>query len=159
LYAIILAINEAGVFMDRIEDCISFILGKAYQRVNQMSKERLAPHRVTPVQYAVLHVLWEQDGQSGAALGERLKLDSATMTGVLDRLTTSGLIERRAHPEDRRINRIFLTSQGRALRPVLEKEMDKVNHECWDSFSNADAKRLRAMLITLSELEDTKVYA
>jgi MarR family transcriptional regulator, organic hydroperoxide resistance regulator len=145
--------------MEHIEDCISFVLGKAYQRVNQLSKERLAPHGVTPVQYAVLHVLWEQDGQSGAALGERLKLDSATMTGVLDRLTSAGLIERRAHPDDRRVNRIFLTAQGKTLQPALEKIMDKVNNECWSNFSSADAKRLRTMLNTLAEFEDAKVKA
>jgi MarR family transcriptional regulator, organic hydroperoxide resistance regulator len=145
--------------MEHIEDCISFMLGKAYQRVNQLSKERLASHGVTPVQYAVLHVLREQDGQSGATLGERLKLDSATMTGVLDRLSTAGLIERRAHPDDRRVNRIFLTAQGKSLQPVLEKIMDKVNHECWSHFSSADAKRLRTMLNRLAELDDSKVKA
>jgi MarR family transcriptional regulator, organic hydroperoxide resistance regulator len=145
--------------MEHIEDCLSFMLGKAYQRVNQLSKERMAAHGVTPVQYAVLHVLWEQDGQSGAALGERLKLDSATMTGVLDRLTTSNLIERRAHPDDRRVNRIFLTAQGKTLQPVLEKIMDKVNNECWSNFSSADAKRLRTMLNTLAEFEDARVKA
>ena len=40
--------------MERIEDCISFLLGKAYQQVQQASKRRLAPHGVTPVQYALL---------------------------------------------------------------------------------------------------------
>ena len=40
--------------MDQIEDCLSFYLGKAYQRVTQSAKQRLAPYGVTPVQYAAL---------------------------------------------------------------------------------------------------------
>ncbi len=80
--------------MERIEDCVSFLLGKAYQQVNQDAKQRLAPYGVTPVQYALLKVLWERDDQSGAGLGERLQLDSATVTGVLDRLERAGQARR-----------------------------------------------------------------
>jgi MarR family transcriptional regulator, organic hydroperoxide resistance regulator len=80
---------------------ISFYLGKAYQQVTQSAKQRLAPYGVTPVQYALLKVLWEHKHQSGAELGECLLLDSATMTGLLDRLEHAGLIERKAHETDR----------------------------------------------------------
>jgi hypothetical protein len=52
----------------------------------------------------VLKVLWEQDAQSLAAIGARLVLDSATMTGLADRLSRDGLVERRAHPDDRRVS-------------------------------------------------------
>ncbi len=78
--------------MGRIEDCFIFQLGKAYQQVNHEAKRRLAPYGVTPVQYALLDVLWEADGQSGAALGERLRLDGATITGLLDRLAHAGFV-------------------------------------------------------------------
>ncbi|HLZ59298.1 MAG TPA: MarR family transcriptional regulator, partial [Ktedonosporobacter sp.] len=109
--------------MEKIEDCLSFYLGKAYQRVTQSAKQRLAPFGVTPVQYAVLKVLWEQDDQSGAELGERLVLDSATMTGLLDRLEQAGLIERRSHATDRRVNKVVLTARGRDLQTPLDREM------------------------------------
>jgi MarR family transcriptional regulator, organic hydroperoxide resistance regulator len=115
--------------MDKIEDCISFLLGKAQQRVMRRAKELLAECEVTPVQYASLCVLWEQDGQTGAELGTRLVIDSATMTGIVDRLERSGLVERRADTEDRRIYRLFVTSRGRTLRPQLDSAMDKLNHE------------------------------
>src|SRR5258708_7393996 len=120
--------------MEHIEHCISFLLGKAYQQVNQAAKRRLAPYGVTPVQYALLQVLWEQEGkpmaadnlgscqggQSGAELGERLQLDAATITGVLDRLEHAQLVERRPHATDRRVNSVFLTAKGRDLRTPLE---------------------------------------
>jgi len=138
--------------MDRIEDCISFIAGKAYQQISQEAKRRLAPFGVTPPQYALLKVLWERDGQSGAELGERLVFDSATMTGLIDRLAQADFVERRADPADRRVNRVFLTERGRALRRPLDREMDAMNADFLGRFSRADAAKLRELLEQLSHL-------
>ena len=64
---------------------------------------------MTLTQYAVLKVLSDADGQTGAELGARLGIDSATTTGVADRLAANGLLERRPDPQDRRLQRLFLT--------------------------------------------------
>ncbi len=108
--------RRTRVTLDRIEDCVSFMLGKALQQVTQDAKRRLGAMGVTPVQYAVLKVLWEKDEQSATQLGTRLVLDSATMTGLIDRLERSGLVERRSHGSDRRINCVALTAACRAQR-------------------------------------------
>lgn len=115
--------------MDRVEDCISFLIGKAGQQIARRAREKLVAHGVTPTQYAVLKVLWERDGQSGAELGGRLLMDSATITGVADRLQAAGLLERRPHGEDRRVHSLFLTGQGRALQAPLDVAMDQLNGE------------------------------
>ena len=137
--------------MEHIEDCLSFYLSKAYQRVTQTVKQRLAPYGVTPVQYALLKVLWEKDNQSGAELGERLQLDSATITGVLDRLEHSGLIERQSHVSDRRINRIVLTERGRELQLPLDRELDQINYDFLSKFPPDDAQRLRELLRAMAQ--------
>ena len=113
--------------MDRIEDCISFLSAKAAQTAARLARDRLTPHGVTPVQYAVLQVLWEKDGQSGAEIGSRLVLDSATITGVLDRLERLGLVGRTADVGDRRVNRIVLTVPGQTRRAALQAAMDGLN--------------------------------
>ena len=136
--------------MEQIEDCLSFYLGKAYQRVTQSAKQRLAPYCVTPGQYALLKVLWEHDNQSGAELGERLLLDSATMTGLLDRLEQAGLIERKAHATDRRVNQVVLTVRGRDLQIPLDREMDRLNQDFLGEFSPEAAKLLRELLSALA---------
>ncbi len=115
--------------MERIEDCICYLAGKAAQQVTRRAREKLAPFGVSALQYAILKVLWDEDGQSGSALGERLVLDSASITGVLDRLESAELVERRSDPRDRRVHRIFLTEKGRALRRPLDAAMDEVNAE------------------------------
>lgn len=115
--------------MDRVEDCISFLIGKAGQQIARRAREKLAAHGVTPTQYAVLKVLWEQDGLSGAELGGRLLIDSATITGIADRLQSAGLLERRPHGEDRRVHSLFLTRSGQALQAPLDAAMDQLNDE------------------------------
>ena len=139
--------------MGRIEDCFIFQLGKAYQQVNHEAKQRLAPYGVTPVQYGLLEVLWETDGQSGAALGERLRLDGATITGLLDRMAHAGLIERRPHPTDRRINHVYLTDQGRALQRDLDREIDALTADILGRLSPADADRFQDILVRVGRVE------
>jgi DNA-binding MarR family transcriptional regulator len=135
--------------MERIEECISFLLGKAYQQAQQAAKQRLAPHGVTPTQYALLRVLRERDGQTGAELGERLQLDSATITGMLDRLERAELIERRADRQDRRVNRIFATARAREVQPALDRAMDEVNASFLAALDPAERARLKAQLALL----------
>lgn len=138
--------------MEKIEDCISFLSGKAAQSVTRLTRERLSPHGITSVQYAVLQVLWENDGLSAAEIGTRLVIDSATVTGVIDRLEKLGLLERRADPVDRRINRLFLTRQGHARRVVLQAVMDDLNEEVARAFG-ADAPKLWKFLRRLAALD------
>jgi DNA-binding MarR family transcriptional regulator len=139
--------------MVRNENCISFLLGKAYQHVNQAAKQRLAAYGVTPVQFALLNVLWAEDGLSGADLGARLQLDSATITGVIDRVAHLGLIERRPDATDRRINRVQLTERGNALKTPLSHEIEVLNQDFFGRFSSDDASRLQVMLATLGHVE------
>jgi MarR family transcriptional regulator, organic hydroperoxide resistance regulator len=131
--------------MDRIEDCIAFIVGKAAQQVARRARDKLEPHGVTPTQYAVLKVLADADGQTGAELGARLGIDSATTTGVADRLAANGLLERRPDPQDRRLQRLFLTPEARSRQPALDREMDQLNREV-ESELDADASRLWSRL-------------
>ncbi|MEJ8548474.1 MarR family winged helix-turn-helix transcriptional regulator [Brevibacillus borstelensis] len=135
--------------MERIEDCFGFLLGKAYQKVFQLEKARLSAYGVTPVQFVLLHVLWEKDGQKGVELGSRLRLDGATITGLLDRLEQMGLIERRPSLNDRRTNLIYLTPRGRELEKPLNEISDEVNREAMSIFREEEIAVLKSMLTRL----------
>lgn len=138
--------------MERIEGCISFLLGKATQQVARRSRDALAAHGVTPVQFAALHILSERDGLSCAEMGARLLLDSATMTGIVDRLETAGLVERRPDPEgDRRINRVYLSLDGRDRFGPMNAAMDGVNAEV-DLILGPRTQGLRAALALLGDV-------
>lgn len=132
--------------MESIEDCLTFLLGKAQQRSYQIGKQQLQPYGVTPVQYAMLHLLYERDGQSGAELGERLRLDSATITGLVDRMVQNDLVERRPDKRDRRVNLIFVTSRGFELREVLHQKMRESQEEVVKEFTEEEVAFLKNML-------------
>jgi len=134
--------------MDRIEDCISFQVGKAAQQVNRRARQLLAPYGVTPIQYAVLKVLSQTEAMSGVAIGERLVLDSASITGVLDRLEGAGLVERRRHPTDRRAQLVAATPRATGMMSQLDAAMDRLNREAADPMDVENAafrNRLRRL--------------
>jgi MarR family transcriptional regulator, organic hydroperoxide resistance regulator len=118
-----------GLFMHFIDECIAFLTCKAAQQLSRRSRERLSEFGVTVTQYSVLCALWERDGLSGAEIGARLVFDSATVTGLIDRLQGAALIERRADENDRRVNRVFLTAKGRALRGPMTATMQSLNED------------------------------
>jgi MarR family transcriptional regulator, organic hydroperoxide resistance regulator len=121
--------------LDRVEDCISFMIGKAAQQVTRRARELLAPFNITPVQYAVLKVLSDSDPVSGAEIGKRMVLDSASVTGVLDRMESLGLVERRPNPKDRRAQLIAASPGAKEMLPLLDKEMDRLNAEAGAAIS------------------------
>ncbi|MFC3885031.1 MarR family winged helix-turn-helix transcriptional regulator [Bacillus songklensis] len=142
--------------MKTIEECLTFLLGKAQQHAQQIAKARLQPYGVTPVQYALLHLLFEKDGQQSSELGDRLRLDSATMTGLLDRLVQNGFIERHSNPKDRRVNRIYLTNRSIELQGILYEKMQEAHSEALKGFTEEETVLLKSMLARIG-LEKAKI--
>ncbi len=85
----------------------------AFQRLYKPILDRIG---LTYPQYITLITLWERDNVPVKTLGERLQLDSGTLTPLLKRLEAAGLVERRRNPDDERQVHIRLTAKGRALR-------------------------------------------
>jgi DNA-binding MarR family transcriptional regulator len=71
---------------------------------------------ITYPQYVVLLVLWERDGITVSELGERLSLDSVTLTPLLKRLETAGLVSRLRDTQDERRVLVRLSAAGRELK-------------------------------------------
>lgn len=71
---------------------------------------------ITYPQYLVMMVLWENDGLSVNHIGEKLYLDSGTLTPLLKRLEGKGFIERKRKKEDERVVQVFITETGKALQ-------------------------------------------
>src|SRR6266481_5503628 len=85
----------------------------AFNRVYKPLLDRLG---LTYPQYLVMLVLWERDGVPVKDIGERLFLDSGTLTPLLKRLEAAQLIKRTRNPADERQVLIALTAQGQALK-------------------------------------------
>jgi MarR family transcriptional regulator, organic hydroperoxide resistance regulator len=95
---------------------LCFALYSASLAMTKLYKPLLAPLGLTYPQYLVMLVLWEEDGQPVSAIGERLTLDSGTLTPLLKRLESAGLVQRLRDAADERRVLIQLTGEGRALK-------------------------------------------
>ena len=126
--------NKEGVSLISYQDVILFILSKANQKVYGIFKSRLQPYGLTPMQALVLHALYEEEGLSAGELGKRLALDSATLSGVLDRMVESGWVIKSAVKADRRVLNIQLTDKSRQCREVFLKDTIAVNQEVLSMF-------------------------
>lgn len=99
-----------------LENQFCFALYSASHAMTKTYKPLLDRLGLTYPQYLVMLVLWEQDGVLVKDIGARLFLDSGTLTPLLKRLETGGLLARNRDPHDERQVRISLSPAGRALR-------------------------------------------
>lgn len=100
----------------RLDHQLCFALHSASLAMTKVYKPYLDALGVTYPQYLVLLVLWEGDGVTVSNIGERLFLDSGTLTPLLKRLEAQGLLSRTRDAQDERRVVIRLTDRGRALR-------------------------------------------
>ena len=79
-------------------------------------------------------------------MGKRLVLDSATLSGVLDRMAEAGWILKSTQKEDRRVLSIRLSEKSRQLRAEFVRETEKLNREVLSVFSDEERSLLMRML-------------
>lgn len=99
-----------------LDNQLCFALHSASLAMTKVYKPHLDKLGVTYPQYLVLLVLWERDGLTVSDIGERLYLDSGTLTPLLKRLEAQGLVDRSRDPQDERRVVIRLTDPARALK-------------------------------------------
>ena len=136
----------------RLENQLCFPLYAASRKIVNLYTPYFKPLGITYTQYIVLMVLWAQDGVSVRELGERLYLDSGTLTPLLKKMETAGLVRRERAKEDERVTRIYLTEAGREMH---EKCLEIPVHlsRSLSAFSPEDAKTLYDLLYRLLEAE------
>lgn len=96
-----------------LDNQLCFALYSASLAMTKLYKPLLDALGLTYPQYLVMLVLWEGDGLSVSALGERLSLDSGTLTPLLKRLEAAGWLVRQRSAEDERRVEVHLTPEGR----------------------------------------------
>lgn len=104
----------------QLDHQLCFALYSASLAMTKLYKPLLDAIGLTYPQYLAMLVLWEQDGPTVSELGERLSLDSGTLTPLLKRIEAAGLVQRQRDSQDERRVRIALTSAGQALRAQAE---------------------------------------
>ena len=140
----------------RGDDCIFFQFAKAYQLSSRFLTQKVSELNLTSVQAMVLGFLTEEDQISSSELGKRAELDSATLTGILDRLEAAGFLERKSNPDDRRSIHIHLTPKGKALGRETTELLITANREFLQMLNEKQIKELFSIIQTL-RLSGTQV--
>ena len=139
-----------------LDNQLCFALYSASLAMTKLYKPLLEELGLTYPQYLVMLVLWEGDGLMVSELGQRLSLDSGTLTPLLKRLEAAGLVSRlRAVADERRVH-VHLTAAGRALRTKAKKvPFELAERAGFDITKSRDVARLLALRAELDALADT----
>ncbi|AFR11071.1 MULTISPECIES: MarR family winged helix-turn-helix transcriptional regulator [Nocardiopsis] len=108
--------QEGDFELPRVDEQMCFALYAASRAVTNLYRPLLDPLGLTYPQYLVMMLLWERGECSVKEIGAVLQLDYGTLTPLLKRLETNGLLRRERDPEDERSVRVTLTEEGAALR-------------------------------------------
>ncbi|HBK45701.1 MAG TPA: MarR family transcriptional regulator [Xanthomonadaceae bacterium] len=142
--------NDANAAaMLKLDHQLCFALYSANLAMNKLYRGLLKALGLTYPQYLVMLVLWEQDQRTVSEIGERLFLDSATLTPLLKRLESAGLLTRTRAASDERQVIIALTAAGRSLRAKAQAVPGQV--ACAAACDTEQMIRLQRELTTLRD--------
>ena len=133
-----------------LDDFLCFALHSAAQAAVRANKPMLDALGLTYPQYLAMVALWAEDGQTVGGLGDRLFLESSTLTPLLKRLEAAGLVKRARCAEDERQVRVSLMEKGKALHDEARRRRpDRVARAFGDDAEGA--KALKAGVVALRE--------
>lgn len=137
-----------------VEDAVCFAVYSAAQATVQLYRDLLAPWGVTYQQLLVLGILWREGSTSPGRIATELHLDASTITGILNRLETAGLIERTRPAGDRRAVAVAATEASAELRTSVHRVLG-----CVADAMNLDQDAARSLIGTLHDLRDNMASA
>lgn len=100
----------------KLENQICFPLYVIAKEITGLYRPFLDKLGITYPQYLVMMILWDGDGLTVSHIGDKLFLDSGTLTPLLKRLESKGFITRKRKKEDERVVEVFLDEAGRQLQ-------------------------------------------
>jgi len=118
-------------------------LVRVFQKVDRASTDSLRYRQLSPAQLDVLAKVGSSEGISQQELADALLVTKGNVCQLLDKMETSGLLERKP---DRRVNRLFLTDQGRQVFDEVVPQHDELLTEQFKSLSDGDQRELLRLL-------------
>ena len=134
----------------KLKNQLCFALYAATNAITRAYRSRLSHIGLTYPQYLVMMVLWETDGIAVKTIAEHLHLDSPTITPLLKRLESAGLVSRQRSASDERVVNVFLTGAGQLIQARVAEMQKSV--ACQTGMAETQFIELRS---TLHELVDS----
>ena len=134
-----------------IEETAGFALAKACRAHRAAVGATLGEVGLHVGQEMVLLELWREDGLKGGELAARLRVEPPTVTRMLQRLESCGLVQRRRDPDDARGVRVYLTERGRALEGPVTERWSEVEKKAFEGMGEEEKVLLRGLLAQVRE--------
>ncbi len=122
-------------------------VSKAHRQLTAQELQKLGLHLG---QEQTLFQLWEEDGLTQSQLADAACVDISTITRMVERMESAGLLQRRPDPKDARISRVYLTERGRALREPVEQLWRTLEARLVQRLTVTEQALLRRMLIQMA---------
>jgi DNA-binding MarR family transcriptional regulator len=126
---------------------LSQVVRENYHRMHML----LGQLGLYPGQPPILFLLWQRDGRTQKELGEAMQLRPATVTVMLQRMEKAGLVARKADNQDLRVSRVYLTEQGKNIRPQVEETLSALDQESLTGFSPKEREQLVGFLLRIRD--------
>jgi DNA-binding MarR family transcriptional regulator len=139
---------SAGVPVDTsIDALIAQVCRMHYRRAHDLFEE-LGLYRGQP---PLLHELWKCEGRTHGELAERLHVQPATITKMLQRMQEAGFVQRRRDTEDQRVSRVYLTATGREIQERVQQVWRQLEDEALAGFTLEERDLLRRFLVQIRD--------
>ncbi|HTT49549.1 MAG TPA: MarR family transcriptional regulator [Pseudolabrys sp.] len=130
---------------------IAFTIMDVARLLKTYADQRARQLRISRAQWAVLVRIERTEGLKQSELAELLDLQPISLTRLLDRLADNGLIERRADPNDRRANRLYLTPAAKPLLGRLSELGADMMETVLEGLDEKSIERMLKQLVTLKD--------
>jgi len=134
----------------------AFSLNDVARMLRTYADHKASQFGITRAQWVVLVRLDRFEGLKQSELAEMLDLQPITLTRLLDRLCTNGLIERRADPNDRRAKRLYLTAEA---RPLLEQLGNLGDELMGTALAGVERDAVEKMVVQLATVKENLRHA
>ena len=132
-----------------ITEHLAYLLAQANREINRQLEARLAKEGVPVEQWRILKVLSDGNGRSMGELAEAVLLNHPTLTKIIDRMVSDGLLYRLQDPHDRRKVLMFCSDRGRALCQRLNSLAMSQEAHIVENYGNKSTRELKRLLESL----------
>lgn len=134
-----------------IAETLGYLLAQICKAHRSKAQELLSEVGLHTGQEMLLLQLWDEDGCTHSELAEELCNQPATITRMVDRLASAGLVQRKDDAEDRRISRVYLTVEGEALQQPVEDVWQQLEDLSFANLTLDEQVLLRRLLLQVLE--------
>lgn len=136
---------------DFMQESICCLIVKVARAHRNYAAVLLADLGLYAGQEILLMQLWKQDGLAQSELCDRLDVEPPTLTKMIKRLESCGVVERRRDPVDARVCRVHLTDHGYALQEPVEQQWQKLELKTLENLSIEEKLLLRRLLLQIAQ--------